>query len=114
MPSTFGWPRGSRTFRKRVKATEGACGPGAGTEEPSGVGGVERSEGCPGNWGDPPRPRPAGGGGGPVYNRCPREVPGGREEVGGGRSSDDGRDNTTRPERRAPASPVHGVGVEEP
>ena len=23
----------------------------------------------------------------PVYNRCPREVPGGREEVGWGRSS---------------------------
>lgn len=31
---------------------------------------------------------------------------GSREGVGGGRSSDDGRDNITRPERRAPASSV--------
>jgi retron-type reverse transcriptase len=36
-----------------------------------------------------------------------REVAASREGVGGGRSSDDGRDNTTRPERRAPASPLH-------
>src|SRR6266542_3057088 len=43
-----------------------------------------------------------------AYKRWSREVAGGREGVGGGRSSDDGRDNTTRPERRAPASPVHG------
>jgi hypothetical protein len=47
-----------------------------------------------------------------VYNRWPREVAGGREEVGGGRSSGDGRDNTTRLERRTPASPVHGDEVE--
>ncbi len=32
---------------------------------------------------------------------------GGREGVGGGRSSGDGRDSTTRPERRAPASSAH-------
>ena len=50
----------------------------------------------------------------PVYNRRSREVPGCREEVGGGRSSDDGRDNTTRFERRAPASPVHDEDVEGP
>ena len=53
-------------------------------------------------------------GSGPVYNRRSREVTGSREEVGGGRSSDDGRDNTTRPERRTPASPVHREEVEEP
>src|SRR6266508_5661490 len=41
----------------------------------------------------------------PITNA--REVADGREGVGGGRSSDDGRDNTTRPERRAPASPAH-------
>jgi hypothetical protein len=52
-------------------------------------------------------PAPTGGGSEPTYNRQPREVAGGREAVGGGRSSDDGRDNTTRPERRAPASSVH-------
>ncbi len=51
-------------------------------------------------------------GSGPAYNRR-REVAGGREGVGGGRSSDDGRDNTTRPERRAPAPPVHDEGAEE-
>ena len=83
---------------------EGVWDPGAGAEEPSGVRGVERSEGCPGNWRDPPRPRPAGPGAAPAYNRRSREVAGGREAVGGGRSSDDRRDNTTRPERRAPAS----------
>ena len=42
-----------------------------------------------------------------VYKRQNREVAGCREGVRGGRSSDDGRDNTTRPERRTPASPVH-------
>jgi hypothetical protein len=49
-------------------------------------------------------PVSAGIGSEPAYNRR-REVAGGREGVGGGRSSDDGRDNTTRLERRAPASP---------
>ena len=33
---------------------------GAGVEGPTGVRGVERSDGCPGNWGDPPRPRRCG------------------------------------------------------
>jgi len=52
----------------------------------------------------------------PAYKRQHREVAGSREGVRGGRSSDDGRDNTTRPERRAPASPVHvvdGRGADE-
>ena len=44
-----------------AKAMEGVWDLGAGAEEPSGVRGVERSEGCPGNWGDPPRPDPCGG-----------------------------------------------------
>src|SRR5690348_10304947 len=35
--------------------------PGGGAEEPPGVWGVERSESCSGNWGDPPRPGPCGG-----------------------------------------------------
>jgi hypothetical protein len=53
-----------------------------------------------------------GAGAASVYKRQHREVAGGREGVGGGRSSDDGRDNTTRPERRTPASPVHRGGWE--
>jgi hypothetical protein len=51
-----------------------------------------------------------------VYKRQNREVAGSREGVRGGRSSGDGRDNTTRPERRAPTSPVHekeGRGADE-
>jgi hypothetical protein len=51
-------------------------------------------------------PPPAGMRSASAYNRF-REVTGSREGVGGGRSSDDGRDNTTRPERRTPASPMH-------
>ena len=52
-------------------------------------------------------PRPAGMWSASVYNRRTWEVTCSREGVGGGRSSDDGRDNTTRPERRTPASPMH-------
>ncbi len=51
-------------------------------------------------------PRPAGMGSASVYNRRTREVTGSREGVGGGHSSDDGRDNITRPERRTPTSPM--------
>jgi hypothetical protein len=47
----------------------------------------------------------------PAYNRRPREVAGRREAVGGGRSSADGRDNTTRSEQRTPASPALGTEV---
>jgi hypothetical protein len=47
-----------------------------------------------------------------VYKRQNREVAGSREGVRGGRSSGDGRDNTTRPERRAPTSSVHVDGRE--
>ena len=42
-----------------------------------------------------------------VYNRRTREMTKSREGVGGGHSSDDGRDNITRSERRTPASPMH-------
>ena len=48
--------RGSRACVDLAKATEGTREPGAGAEEPSGVGGVERSEGCRGNWRGPTRP----------------------------------------------------------
>ena len=47
-----------------------------------------------------------------VYKRQNREMAGSREGVRGGRSSGDGRDNTTRPERRTPTSPVHEDGRE--
>jgi hypothetical protein len=53
-----------------------------------------------------------GAGAAPAYKRQHREAVGSREGVRGGRSSDDDRDNTTRPERRAPASPVHDAGWE--
>ena len=108
-----GGTRRSRARFARAKATDGASDPGAGAQEPPGARGSEWSEGCPRNWRGPPRPRPAGVGSSPAYNRK-REVTGGREGVGGGRSSDDGQDNTTCPERRAPASPMHDEGEEEP
>ena len=53
--------RGSRACVDLAKAMEGIWDPGAGADGPSGVGGVERSEGCRGNWRGPPRPRPCGG-----------------------------------------------------
>jgi hypothetical protein len=46
-----------------------------------------------------------------AYNRRSREMADRREAVGGGRSSDDGRDNTTRSERRTPASSALGTEV---
>ena len=45
----------------KAKAMERIWEPGAGAEEPLGVRGVERSDGCPGNWRGPPRPGPCGG-----------------------------------------------------
>ena len=90
-----------------AKAMEAAWVLGAGGDGPSGVGDVERSEGWRGNWRGPTRPRTCGIGSELAYNRRPREVVGSREGVGGGRSSDDGQDNTTCLERRAPASSVH-------
>ena len=53
-----------------------------------------------------------GAGAASAYKRRCREVVGSREGVGWGRSSGDGRDNRTRPERRAPTSPVHDGGWE--
>jgi hypothetical protein len=53
-----GGPRGSRAAIATAKATEGVWEPEAGTEEPSGVVGSERSDGCLRKWGGPPRPRP--------------------------------------------------------
>src|SRR5918992_1903968 len=71
-----GRERGSRAGSSTAKATEGALGPGAGAEEPSGVLGVERAGGRPGNPGEPSRPRRLRGGGKrcPAYNRRTREV----------------------------------------
>ena len=45
-----------------AKAMEDTWVPGAGVDEPSGVGEVERSDGCQGNWRGPPRSVAAGGG----------------------------------------------------
>jgi hypothetical protein len=103
----------SRRSRARVngaKAMERTWGPGAGAEEPPGVWGVERSEGCAGNWGDPPRPGPCGGSeqhrsisGDPVkWPVAERESEGVVVVVMAG---------TTQPgsERRAPASSMHDV-----
>jgi hypothetical protein len=53
-----------------------------------------------------------GTGAAPAYKRQNRERVGGREGVRGGRSSGDGRDNITRPERRTPASSMHDGGRE--
>jgi hypothetical protein len=53
-----------------------------------------------------------GVGAAPAYKRQHREGVGSREGVRGGRSSDDGWDNTTRPKRRAPASSMHDGGRE--
>ncbi len=103
-----GRERGSRAGSSTAKATEGALGPGAGAEEPSGVAGVERVDGRPGNSGEPFRPRRLRG----VGKRCPPITgePGkrrsGRAAVGAGRS-------TPRPGEpatwgRARASSTHG------
>jgi hypothetical protein len=43
-----------------AKAKDGTWEPGAGAKEPSGVGGVERLEGCRGNWRGLGGPEPAG------------------------------------------------------
>jgi hypothetical protein len=55
---------------------EGALGPGAGADEPSGVLGVERADGRAGNSGEPSRPRRlrVGGKRCPAYNRRTREA----------------------------------------
>jgi hypothetical protein len=59
-PPAVGGSRGCRAGRVAAKAMEDVWDLGADVEEPSGVVGVERSEGCPGNWGGPPRPRRCG------------------------------------------------------
>jgi hypothetical protein len=58
-PRTSG-PRGSRACIPVAKAMDGTREPGAGAKEPSGVGGVEWSEGCRGNWRGPRWPRACG------------------------------------------------------
>jgi hypothetical protein len=54
--------RGSRAVGDTAKATESDFGLGAGAEEPSGVWGVERANGCRGNPGEPSWPRSRLGG----------------------------------------------------
>ena len=44
-----------------------------------------------------------------VITGAPGKYHSGQEGVGGGHSSDDGKDNTTSPERRTPASSMHCV-----
>jgi hypothetical protein len=48
--------RGSRACVGWAKATEDTRESGAGVEEPPGVGEVERTESCRGNWRGPPWP----------------------------------------------------------
>ncbi len=52
-----------------AKAMESTWGPGAGAEEPPGVGDVERPEGGRRNWRGPTRPWPCGGRSEPSYNQ---------------------------------------------
>jgi hypothetical protein len=82
----------------------------AASKNPPAYLGVERSDGRPGNWRGPPRPGPAGARAGLPITAA-REVAASREGVGGGRSSEEGRDNTTRSERRTPASSTHPGAV---
>ena len=89
-----------------AKATEGTSDPGAGAEGPSGVWGRGTVRWLSWELERPSSVPACGDGSMPAYNRQ-REVTGGREGVGGGRSTADGRDNTTRLEGRAPTSPVH-------
>jgi hypothetical protein len=62
--------RGSRAGTLTAKATDGTRDPGAGAHEPPGVWDVERSDGCPGNWREPPRPHPLGWEAMPAYNQA--------------------------------------------
>lgn len=58
-----------------MKAMEGVWDPGADAEGPSGVLGMERAEGCSGNWGDRLGPGPSGGREAMcAYNRRTREM----------------------------------------
>ena len=59
----MGGEEGAEPVWPSAKAMEDAWEPGAGVEEPSGVLGVERVDGRPGNWGEPSRPRRLRGGG---------------------------------------------------
>ena len=81
-------PRGSRACIPVAKAMDGTWEPGAGAKEPSGVGGVEWSEGCRGNWRGPRWPRACGvrEASAPITGDH-REVAGGYQGVGGGRST---------------------------
>lgn len=98
---------GAEPLPVTAKATEGVWDLGAGVEEPSGVWGVERSEGCRGNWGGPTRPRPVGVGASLSITGDPGKWWVVERESEGVVVAVEGRDNITRAERRAPASSVH-------
>ena len=61
-PARESGTRRSRACSLRAKAMDGIWDPGAGAQEPPGVGGSERPEGCRGNWRGPTRSAAAGGG----------------------------------------------------
>src|SRR5439155_18765891 len=99
-------PRGDKGEPSRWNHGEGhgrRRRPGsAGAEELPGVGETGWPDGGHGNWGGPsPAPAAARPGGGQAYNRPNGKSPGSRRAFEWGRSTGDGRDNTTRPEGRA-------------
>ena len=108
-PSKHRRTRRSRAPSLWAKAMDGIRELGAGAKEPPGARGAECSEGCPWNWRDPSRRRASKTTGRQTVvsdsidtdNQRTCETVKGRAEVGGGHSSDDERDNITRPERRA-------------
>ena len=110
---------GSRAFISWAKAMEGAKSLEVQPEEPAGVGGAERAHSLLRNRRGPSRPgnaraagcHPAVPGRGDAYKQRPCEVAERRAEVGGGHSSEEGRDNITRPERMA--SSQVGVPVDQ-
>jgi hypothetical protein len=112
----------SPSLTAKEEPSQHECGEGHGTHLGawSGCGGTSRRTGRGTvrwlSWelGRPSSARSLRGiGAASVYKRQNREMAGSREGVRGGRSSDDGRDNITRPERRAPTSSVHDGGWEE-
>jgi hypothetical protein len=91
-----------------AKAMEGVWEPGAGAEEPFGVGDVERSEGCRGNWRGPSRSKTLRGSGtGPPITGAPGKWWSAERESEGVIVVTERGDNITPRERRAPTSSMH-------
>src|SRR5579884_832758 len=89
-------PRGSRAGLTAVKAMDGTWDPGAGAQEPPGVMGVEWSEGRPGNWREPPRPRSVGAGARPSITGDPGKWRPAERQSEGAIGAWTAMDNTTR------------------